>query len=136
MKKALKVSAWIVLVLIALLTVQIVRTGKSTPQLPEISYSEFLARIEAGQVRKVTITCNWVRASDTKGADFNVTAPSNQTAMLEMLRQHGVEIWFRDAPTWPNWVFYLIPAGLLVALWLAVIRLARRIRQLESPRRA
>ena len=135
MKKVLKVGAWIFVALLAFLTVQVIRAGKSTPQVPEVSYSEFLKRVAAGRVSKVTITCNLVRAYDAKDGGFEVTSPSNQTAMLELLQQHGVEVWFRDAPTWLNWVLYLILLVPLVAVWPLVIGQRRRIKQLEASHR-
>lgn len=111
---------------------QVARRGGSASAGPEISYSDFLARVASGQVNKVTITCNLVHAYDAKGGGFLVTAPSNHRAMLEVLQQYGVEIWFRDVPTWPTRALYLIPLLLLVALWVVVIRQRRRIRRLES----
>jgi ATP-dependent Zn protease len=92
--------------------------------LPEISYSDFLARIASGQVSSVTIAGSVVRGLDAKGGSFRVITPANQTAMLDALQQHGVDIWFKETPEqgWPNWILNLAPLILLGALWFFMIR--------------
>jgi len=132
MKKTFRFTLWIIVALVVLFIVQVVRAGRSLPESPEISYSDFLARVASGQVSKVIITCNLVRGFDAKGGGFLLTAPPNQTAMLELLQQRGVEIWFRDAPTWPTWALYLIPMLFLVVLFFVVMSQRRRIKLLES----
>lgn len=132
MQSVKTVVFWVVIAFSAFLLWQVVRSGGSTPAEPEISYSDFLTRIASGQVSKVTITCNLIHGYNAKGGEFLVTAPSNHTAMLDLLQQHGVEIWFRDVPTWPTWILYLIPLLLLVALWFVVMRQSQTIKRLES----
>jgi len=121
---------WMVIVVSTLLLWQVVRTGGTAQAVPEISYSEFLARVASGQVSKVTIAGSVLRGSDAKGGSFRVIAPSNQTAMLEALQQHGVEIWFKEAPEqgWPNWILNLAPLILLAALWFFMVRQIQRRR--------
>lgn len=115
---------WIVIVVCAFLLWQSVKTGNSAPAEPEISYSDFLARIANGQVSKVTIAGSEVRGHDAKGNGFRVIGPPNQDAMLETLQQHGVEIWFKQQPAqgWPSWILNLAPLILLAALWFFMIR--------------
>jgi cell division protease FtsH len=115
---------WLVIVVSAFLLWQVVKSGGTAQAVPEISYTEFLARVANGQVSKVTIAGSMVRGSDAKGGSFRVIAPSNQAAMLDALQQHGVEIWFREAPeqSWPSWILNLAPLILLGALWFFMIR--------------
>jgi cell division protease FtsH len=115
---------WLVIFVSAFLLWQVVRARSSAPTEPEISYSEFLARIANGQVSKVIITASEVRAHDPTGNGFRVIAPPNQTAMLEALQQHGVEIWFKEqsAQGWPGWILNFAPLVLLAALWFFMIR--------------
>jgi cell division protease FtsH len=103
---------WIVIIAAAFLLWQIVKTGRATPTAPEISYSEFLARVASGQVAKVIITGSEVSGFDTRGGGFRVIAPQNQSAMLDTLQQRGVEVWFRDISggTWPSFGSELYPA--------------------------
>jgi len=121
---------WTVIVVSAFLLWQVVRTGGTAQAVPEISYSEFLARVASGQVSKVTIAGSVVRGSGAKGGSFRVIAPSNQTAMLDALQQHGVDIWFKETAehVWPNWVLNLAPLILLAALWFFMVRQIQRRR--------
>ncbi len=70
-----------------------------------------------------------VRGLSANGS-FRVIAPSSQTAMLDALQQHGVEIWFKEAPEqgWPSWILNLAPLILLGALWFFMIRRMQRRR--------
>ena len=121
---------WMVIVVSAFLLWQVVRTGSTAQAVPEISYSEFVARVASGQVSKVTIAGSVVRGSGANGSSFRVIVPSNQSALLEALQQHGVEIWFKEAPeqSWPNWILNLAPLILLAALWFFMVRQVQRRR--------
>ena len=115
---------WAVIVVSAFLLWQVVRPGSTAQAVPEISYSELLTRVTSGQVSRVTIAGGVVHGSDAKGGNFRVVAPPNQAAMLDALKQHGVEIWFKETSeqTWPSWILNLLPLILLAVLWFFVIR--------------
>ena len=121
---------WLVIGVSALLLWQVVKTGNTAQAVPEISYSDFSARVASGQVSKVTIAGSVVRGYDAKGGSFRVIVPSNQSAVLEALQQHGVEIWFRETTEqgWPSWILNLDPLVLLGALWFFMIRQMQRRR--------
>jgi cell division protease FtsH len=124
------VILWLVIVLNAFFLWQVVKTGGNGPATPEISYSKFMVMVANGQVNSVQITGNAVRGFGTKDGIFRVISPQNQAAMLDALQQHGVDIWFRDAPeqVWPNWVLNLAPLVLIAALWYFMVRQMRRRR--------
>jgi ATP-dependent Zn protease len=69
MEKTMKrVVFWLVIVISATLLWQVVRKGPTEQTTPEISYSEFLSEVEAGNVSKVTISRNEVLGNcATKG---------------------------------------------------------------------
>jgi cell division protease FtsH len=115
---------WLVIVVSSFLLWQTVKSGGTTAAISEISYSDFLTRIANGQVRSVTVTRNVVRAVDAKGGTFRVVTPTDQTAIIEALQQHGADIWFKETPeqSWPNWMLNLAPLILLAALWFFMIR--------------
>lgn len=116
---------WVVIVLSAFLLWHVTRSGATANQtVPEISYSDFLARVANNQVKTVTIAGTLVRGSSTDGSGFSVILPHNNSAALDALQQHGVEIWFKDAAEqgWPNWIANLAPLVLLGALWFFMIR--------------
>ncbi len=115
---------WLVIVVSAFLLWQVTKTGSTAQAVPEISYTDFLTRVANGQVSKVTIAGSVVHGSDAKGGNFRVIAPPNQTAMLEILQQKGVEIWFKEVTeqSRANWILNLLPLILLGALWFFMIR--------------
>jgi cell division protease FtsH len=121
---------WTVIAASAFLLGQTVKSGSTARPASEISYSDFLTRIVNGQVSAVTIAGNVVNGVDAKVGSFRVIAPSNQTAMLDALQQHGVEIWFKEAPDqgWPSWILNLLPLILLAVLWFFMIRQMQRKR--------
>jgi cell division protease FtsH len=135
MQTAKTVVFWAVIIVSAFVLWQVARTGSSAPAEPEVSYTDFLARIDSGQVSKVTIAGNIVHAQDTKGGRFRVVAPANQTVMMELLQQKGAEIWLKDTPegNWSTWLMNLAPLILLGALWFFMIRGLRKAGRSRSP---
>lgn len=125
---------WLVIVVSAFLLWQVVKGGHPAQVLPEISYSEFLARVASGQVSKVTIAGSVVQGSDAKGGSFRVIAPSNQSAMLETLQQHGVEVRFKETSEqgWPIMVLNLFPLIVLAMLWFYLVREKQKRRLAEK----
>ena len=116
MNKGMKAAVfWMVIVVSAFLLWQTAKSGGPSRVVSEISYSDFLARVASAQVSSVTIAGNVVRGLDAKGRSFRVIAPATQTAMVDALQQHGVEIWFKGTPDqgWPSWILNLAPLILL-----------------------
>jgi cell division protease FtsH len=115
---------WLVIAAVAFLLWQGVTRSPNAPKIPEISYSEFLSEVEAGNVSKVIIIRNRIDGSYRDDRSFRVTAPASQEGMLQTLHQKGVEIWFRDAPSgdWSTSVMNLLPLILLGILWFYMIR--------------
>ncbi len=115
---------WLVIMLSAFLLWQVVQKGPNQQTIPEISYSEFLSQVEAGNVAKVTISNSQVNGIYRDNSSFRVTAPTHQEAMLQTLRQKNVEIWFRDTASGDrmSWLLNIAPLLLLAALWFFMIR--------------
>ena len=131
MNRVLKtVVFWMVIAVGALLLGQTVKSGAPAAAVTEISYSDFLARVANGQVREVAIAGSVVNGVDAKGSSFRVVGPTNQTAMLDALQQHGVNIWFKETTEQnrANWIRNLAPLLLLGALWFFMIRQMQRKR--------
>jgi cell division protease FtsH len=121
------VAFWLVIMLSAFLLWQVVRNSPNQQTTPEISYSDFLSQVEAGNVAQVTISKNQVNGRYRDNSSFRVTAPTIQDGMLQTLRQKNVQIWFRDAAKqdWPTSLLNLAPLILLAALWFFMIRQRR-----------
>lgn len=115
---------WVVITVSAFVSWQVVRSSPKQQTVPEISYSEFLSRVEAGNVANVTVSGNDALGKYRDGRSFRVVVPTSQDGMLQTLRQKGVEIWFRNATGGGqlSWLLNLAPLVLLAALWFFMIR--------------
>jgi cell division protease FtsH len=115
---------WLIIVISASLLWQVVKSGPNKQQLPEISYSEFLSKVESGSISKVIISKNQIDGRYRDDQSFRVTAPASQEGMLQILHQKGVEIWFKDATSGDSstWVMNFAPIILLGVLWFFMIR--------------
>ncbi len=114
---------WLVIVLSAFLLWQVVKAGSTDQKDKQINFSQFLAEVEQGSVKEVTIIGQEVRGK-TQDGSFHTTAPANYPDMIKMLRDKGVSITIRDVSngSWPSWLLNLAPLILLAALWFFMIR--------------
>jgi cell division protease FtsH len=115
---------WFVIVLSAFLLWQTVRSGSSSTNAREISYSTFLSDVESGKVAAVTLSRNRVDGTYQDGSRFRATVPMSQEMMLQTLRQNKVEIFVRDEPSGDKATRLLnfAPLVLPAALWFYMIR--------------
>ncbi len=130
MNKAVKtVVFWVVIGVSALLLFQVVKAKPPEQATPEISYSQFMAAVESGDVAKVTIAGNRIHGQYRNNGAFWLFGPANQSLFLDSLREKGVEIWFKESST-ESLPFQLLgtwaPLLLLAALWVFMIRQMRR----------
>ncbi|HTS34821.1 MAG TPA: ATP-dependent metallopeptidase FtsH/Yme1/Tma family protein [Candidatus Solibacter sp.] len=133
-----KAVYWFLISISALLLWQVVRSNGTSPRDPDISYSQFMADVDAGKVRSVSITGTEIRGVyKESGGAFHLTGPSDPRITLESLRNRDIEIRFRDAQT-SSLPLQLLgtwaPLILLGALWFFVIRQIRlRARKPPAP---
>lgn len=127
---------WMVILLAALALWQVVKNAGTAQPAPEISYSQFLSKVDSGDIMRVRFSKVRASAVDRDGNPFHVVVPSSQEQMLQLLRQKNVEVWYADEPDGSEWrwlVNLLAPLALLAALWYFMIR---QIRTGQSVRRA
>jgi ATP-dependent Zn protease len=90
--KAVKtVVFWAVIVISAMLLFQVVKAKPAEQSTPQISYSQFMAAVESGDVVKVTIAGNRIRGQYRNNGVFWLFGPANQSLFLDLLRDKGVE---------------------------------------------
>ncbi len=76
-------ALWVVILVMILLLVTMLRQGETPP--PEEDYTAFLAKVEAGQVHKVTIEEGNIRAEGADGT-FTTYAPAVTEDLINDLR--------------------------------------------------
>ena len=93
----------------------------------EISYTQFLQKVDAGEVSKVTLTRNLIRAVNKEGTEFTTTAPDvpvGDEKLVGKLESKGVEIVAqnpKDPPWWLTLLSSLLPILVLVGLWFFIM---------------
>lgn len=99
-----------------------------TGQLPahELTYSEFIAKVEQKQVSTVTMQGRVVTSKILGAVDeYKTVLPENDTQLLPLLRANGVQVDVKEEPQQP-WYLYvlaqLLPILLLIALWVFLMR--------------
>jgi len=116
-------ALWVVILLMVLLLVTMLKQGQTAPL--EIPYSEFLAKVEAGEVRSVTIEENHINGRFAPQGDFATYAPAVTEGLLQKLEAKGVEVVARPAresPIWQTILIYWFPFLLFIGLWIFFLR--------------
>jgi len=116
---------WLVIILSAVLLWQVVKAGNTGQKDKEVNFSQFMADVDQGNVKEVTISGMEVRGkykNDNSG--FHTTAPVNYPDMIRTLKDKCVAMTFHDINSggWPTWLLNLAPLILLAALWFFMIR--------------
>jgi cell division protease FtsH len=111
------------IVVAAFLLWQVVKISTGGPKEAEVNFSEFLARVDQGNVKEVEITAMEVHGKYADGSAFHTTVPANYPDMYKLLQSKNVNIKIRDinSGNWA-WLLNLAPIALLVALWFFMIR--------------
>ncbi len=113
------IAFWIILFLLMVALFNVFSNGSRTSMGREISYSDFLNRVEAGQVAAVRLDGERVYVTSVDGAAFQTVQPRN-TDVLPDLREHGVEI--QAAPQEQSGIMSALglwlPFLLLIGVWI------------------
>ena len=136
MEETKKKRVWLYVVygLVALaiiLSIQFTNPFEAT----EISYSEFLARLNAGEVNQVTVTDTRIEGTSVgEGGQINFVTSripnTDDQELINQLTEKGVEFSGRVENTfWRDFLLtWMLPLGLIVFIWFFVFRrLSRRI---------
>jgi cell division protease FtsH len=114
---------WIVLILVAGLVWNF-STHLNTAHKTE-SFSEFMARVDGGQVDRVTMTGSDIAyVSKNNGEQFRTVAPQQYEGLANKLLDRGVKVTAREPSTNP-WAAFLLswaPFLLVLGFWLFFMR--------------
>jgi cell division protease FtsH len=116
-------ALWVSLLLLILLLVTVLRQGQVAPA--EITYTEFLARIEAGDVARVTLEEGHVTGQYRDGRDFATYVPPVWEQLVPMLQAKEVEIRAqprRESSVWQQMLIWWVPFLVLIGLWVFFVR--------------
>ncbi|MBI4466228.1 MAG: ATP-dependent metallopeptidase FtsH/Yme1/Tma family protein, partial [Acidobacteria bacterium] len=114
---------WVVLLVAIVFLVKMVNTGMG-PREQEPSFTEFLDKVDAGQVAQVELRGNQVAGEYKDKTKFKTYIPPDYPDLFKTLREKGVAIKVKDAtgPSWVTWGVNLLPLLLLVGFWVFIMR--------------
>jgi cell division protease FtsH len=123
-----QVLFWVVIFLVVAMLFVVVRNTAGTKEQP-LTFTEFVAKVEAGAVDKVTINGNEVhgiyKSSPTAGLHTYLPAiPGNDPKILDKMLEHGVNVEIKDTSS-SGWVSILINASpfiVVIAFWIFMMR--------------
>ena len=126
MSSSLKAGVfWIVLACVLVLGWQVVKSGRSRPE-KTIIFTDFIREVEAGKLRKVTISGGTHVEGEYKdnGPSLHTLIPAHYVDIYKILQDHNVDIEIREE-SGKGWVSVLINASpfiLLLAFWVFMMR--------------
>jgi len=115
---------WVVLISVAVLLWQVVRSGKGRADR-QITLSQFLADVEAGNIKQVTFRGTEVRGEFTNAPEaFHTQSPLNYPDLYKILQEKKVTMDFQESNS-NGWISLLVNASpfiLLLAFWIFMMR--------------
>jgi len=115
---------WVVLICVAVLLFAVVHNSQA-PKEQQLSFTQFLDRVQEGQVSEVTITGNEVHGLFQGGSTGLATfIPTNYPDVYNLLRDKKVNVKIKDTSS-GNWISILVNASpfiVLLAFWIFMMR--------------
>ncbi len=119
--------------LVILITISVVDyfdggAAKNAKAKPEFGYSEFLQKVDNGEVQKVIVVENTLKGTLTDGTEFlTITpdAPNNDASLIGKLQAKGIELSAQKPPEPPWWTAMfssILPLLLLVGIWFFIMQ--------------
>lgn len=126
-KNTRTVGVYILLILLGIIFVSSLYRQNSRDK--ETSYTEFLQRVESGQIEEVSLKERYLMARQQDATRLRVNVPNNDPELIPTLKRQNVTIRV-DQPQESSWWFslfspILIPLVIIVILWIFVIRQAQ-----------
>ena len=114
-------ALWMVIGLIVILLFQLFQQNQSPRG--EIVFSDFLKKVESGEVREVTLKGNNVSGRLSDGSSFR-TFTADYPDLVKSLRDKGVKIDVKPADTnsWLAIVLQWVPMLLFIGVWIFFMR--------------
>jgi cell division protease FtsH len=115
----------VVIFLVVALLFLVVRTTQG-PKDQNLTFTEFVAKVEAGSVDKVSITGNEVHGTykSNPNAGLHTFIPVNYPDIIKQMQEHGVNVDIKDTSS-SGWVSILINASpfiVVIGFWIFMMR--------------
>jgi cell division protease FtsH len=92
--------------------------------LQPLSFSEFMASVDAGQIERVTIAGNEITGVNTANESFRTYAPPQYEGLANRLIERSVVVSAREATTspWATLLYSWAPILLMIGFWIFFMR--------------
>ena len=92
--------------------------------LQPLSFSEFMASVDAGQIERVTIAGNEITGANTANESFRTYAPPQYEGLANRLIERSVVVSAREATTspWATLLYSWAPILLMIGFWIFFMR--------------
>ncbi len=119
------IALWVIIALLLVTLFKMFGTETGDRASRSITYTEFLERVEDGQVRDVTIEGHNITGHLAGGQSFSTYAPDD-ASMIEMLRERNVAISAKPDRDGVSPIFTILlnwlPMILIIAVWIFFMR--------------
>ncbi len=118
------VAVWAVIAVLLFALFSLFQNQTLRPSSTEVSYSEFIKRVESGDIKSVTLNGNSGYGKDSSGKSVETIgywSPED----VKLLRDKGVELEFKPQQSesfWGGALMTWLPMLLLVGVWIFFIR--------------
>ncbi|WP_372786670.1 ATP-dependent metallopeptidase FtsH/Yme1/Tma family protein, partial [Phenylobacterium sp.] len=117
-------AIWGVIVVVLIGLYSMVTGGGKAASAGEITYSQLLGKVNAGQVKSAEFRGPSVTVTDQAGKPFTAVTPNDQQDLTKRLEAQGANISFKSAAGSPvlNFVLSSLPVLLLIGVWIFFMR--------------
>jgi cell division protease FtsH len=116
---------WVVIFLVVAMLFVVVRTSAGTKEQP-LTFTEFVQKIDAGSVDKVTITGSEVHGTykSSRDSGLHTFIPTNYPDVIKQMQDHGVNVEIKDTSSsgWINGLIQFSPFIVVIAFWIFMMR--------------
>src|SRR5262249_50700443 len=99
--------------------------GTSQQDTNPVTYSEFMSRLESGDVAEITVKGEHVEGKYNDNTSFATNGPTNGERFQKLLRKHEVKTTYKepdDSGMWQSLLLSWLPILLFTGLWFLLFR--------------
>jgi len=113
---------WIVLVLVGILVWNV--STRFQPSQKAEKFSEFMSKVDSGQISSVTIVGSEITYTSKSGDSFRTYAPAQYEGLANKLIERNVTVAAREATTspWAALLYSWAPILLMIGFWIFFMR--------------
>ncbi len=115
---------WGVIVVVMIGLYSMMAGGGRTNTPNDLSYSQLLTKVNAGEVKAVEIQGAQIEVTDQSNRKFTAVTPNNQDDLVQRLEKQGADIKVKAAGgfTLMGALFQFLPILLLIGVWIFFMR--------------